>query len=232
MDDIRVIIPAAGHGTRMGGDTPKLLLEIAGKTVIERTLEKFAGQNFQIVLVTNEELKSTMQEITKQKFPMENITVITGGSSRTESVRNGFRSLENLSPQTKILIHDGARCLISNEEIDAVIDTLNSCECCTVATPLKNTIKKIRKIEDKTTVEETPNRADFMEVQTPQGFIADAFSKCAESQIEATDDTAIAEQLGMEVVLVPGKYSNIKITTPEDVFFADAIIKQESLRSE
>ena len=231
------VIPAAGSGTRMGGDIPKIILPIGGIPVIIRTLtaiSSFADMHgdlgVHIVIVTTEDLMPKLKQMCGQSFPDMDITYTLGGASRTESVYNGIKAVGNAADDDAVLIHDGARCLVTAAEIDAVYAGLADHAVSCSATPVKDTLKKItRKDNGDVIVESTPVREDYYAVQTPQGFrykeLVQCYEHAAAEHIIATDDTALAEALGIDVFLAKGSYSNIKITTPEDIAVAYEIIR-------
>ena len=231
------IVPAAGQGTRMKSDIPKILLPVAGKTVISRTLEaitsyaKITDLKVSLVLVTTAELKEELKSIAARLLPGIKWTVTIGGSTRTESVSNGINAISELlpdiAPDDLVLIHDGARCLVTTDVIDRVVMGLSSCSVCVAAVPVKDTIKIVKSKDSGLFAEVTPDRDKLYAVQTPQGFRYSALKDCYEyarvNNINATDDTALAERLGLEVRISEGDYSNIKITTPEDIAVAAGI---------
>lgn len=227
-----VIIPAAGNSTRMG--TNKLFLKIDGLTVISRTLAAFktlkdTGVDITAVVVTNEESKPAIaEEIVYRGFDSFVEKVILGGSSRTESVYKGVQALKDLevppTDEDAVFIHDGARPLVDTEILTDGLTKLETCDVCVAGVPLKNTVKEV----SGDIVKGTPDRASLVEVQTPQCFKYDVLRRSYENavanNIEATDDTALAELLGYKVIISKGSYRNIKITTPEDIKIAEALL--------
>ncbi len=234
--DCFFVIPAAGSGTRMGGDIPKIILPIGGIPVIVRTLTAIAsfaqmheGLGVHIILVSTEDLIPKLRLMCEDSFPDMDITYTLGGSSRTESVYNGIKAIAGAEDTDAVLIHDGARCLVTAADIDAVFEGLKQHAVSCSATPVKDTLKKVNLRGSDVIVESTPVREDFYAVQTPQGFrykeLVQCYEHAAANNITATDDTALAEELGIEVFLAKGSYSNIKITTPEDIAVAYEIIR-------
>ena len=233
-----VIIPAAGSGTRMHSDKNKLLLEVDGIPVIDRTVAAFkrfseeSGYVIQAVLVVQPGMTEQWQEYIKDRPAFSVIRKITeGGDTRTASVNNGVHALDTGSdPDAPVFIHDAARCLIDHDTLSRCLDTItrDNVDVCVAGVKLKNTIKKISVKDGTVTVESTPPRELFYEVQTPQCFKYSCLRRCyddaSKEGFEATDDTALAEHFGYEVIIVEGSYSNIKITTPEDIDIAEAII--------
>lgn len=227
MDRFEVIIPAAGSGTRMGGSTPKLLLEVGGVPVIRRTVKAFLKffPECRITVVAGEDSVDAI----KQALADLPVRYAPGGNSRSESVYNGLKSLESLDidPDAKVLVHDGARCLIDKDTIARVLDALDRFDAVTCGVPEKNTFKKVIRRGDDIIVENTPPRTDYYEVQTPQGFKYSAMTGCFDPALigdAITDDVMFAEKSGIEVAIVEGSYSNIKITTPEDIRTCEGLL--------
>ena len=232
------LIPAAGSGTRMGGGQPKLMRNVEGNPVILRTLGavtdvcrcNYAGLDYRIVRITTADLIGTLKAMCAEYFPDIDIGFTLGGDSRTESVYNGIMSITDASDDDLVLVHDGARCLVMADEITACIDGLKDHAVCASAVPVKNTLKEVKVLSSgEVLVTGTPDRSRFYEVLTPQGFrfrdIAMCYRKAMEDNITATDDTALAGVLGLEVFLTKGFYSNLKITTPEDIAIASEIVR-------
>ncbi len=219
---ISAIIVAAGSSRRMKSDVPKILMEILGEKVIHRTARAFDKNDYidEIIVVTREqdieEIKTILSDITKLK------TVVAGGSERQESVLNGVHAASG----DIIAIHDGARPLVSDEEINRVIEDAEKCGAATLSAVPKDTVKVA---DGDGFVSETPNRSTLRNIYTPQVFGREEYLSAAESE-EAkkamyTDDCQLFEKLGKKVFLSEGKYTNIKITTPEDLAIAEAIAK-------
>lgn len=232
------LIPAAGSGKRMGGPVPKLMIDVLGLPVIARTLgaiddyaSSYPDIDCRIILITTEDLKPKLMSIVTDYFPGLDISYAEGGATRSASVLNGIRAIEDADDDDLVLIHDGARCLVTKEEIKAVYEGLETSPVCASAVAVKDTLKKTSVSKDgKVIVESTPNRSDYYAVRTPQGFRFSELMKCvdyyaSEEGITATDDTLIAERCGLTVTLVEGSYANIKITTPEDVAVAREIVR-------
>lgn len=232
------LIPAAGSGKRMGGPVPKLMIDVLGLPVIARTLgaiddyaSSYPDIDCRIILITTEDLKPKLMSIVTDYFPGLDISYAEGGATRSASVLNGIRAIEDADVDDLVLIHDGARCLVTKEEIKAVYEGLETSPVCASAVAVKDTLKKTSVSKDgKVIVESTPNRSDYYAVRTPQGFRFSELMKCvdyyaSEEGITATDDTLIAERCGLTVTLVEGSYANIKITTPEDVAVAREIVR-------
>lgn len=232
------LIPAAGSGTRMGAGQPKLMRNVEGNPVILRTLyavadicrNRYAGFDYRIVIVTTPDLMDILKTMCAEYFTDIEFTFTLGGSSRTESVALGLDTIKDAEDDDLVLVHDGARCLVLADEITECIDGLNQHDVCAAAVPVKNTLKETEVLPDGTVkVTGTPDRSRFYEILTPQGFkykdIKMCYSKATAEGIVATDDTALAASYGLSVFLTKGHYSNLKITTPEDIAIASEIIR-------
>ena len=180
------LIPAAGSGKRMGGPVPKLMIDVLGLPVIARTLgaiddyaSSYPDIDCRIILITTEDLKPKLMSIVTDYFPGLDISYAEGGATRSASVLNGIRAIEDADDDDLVLIHDGARCLVTKEEIKAVYEGLETSPVCASAVAVKDTLKKTSVSKDgKVIVESTPNRSDFYAVRTPQGFRFSELMKC------------------------------------------------------
>ena len=173
------LIPAAGSGTRMGAGLPKLMRNVEGSPVILRTLgavsevcrNGYAGFSYRIILVTTHDLIDTLKAMCMEYFPDLDIVFAFGGNTRTESVCLGLKAIEGASGDDLVLVHDGARCLITYEEITACIDGLKDHTVCASAVPVKNTLKEVEVMASgEVKVTGTPDRSRFYEILTPPGF--------------------------------------------------------------
>ena len=237
---VYLIIPAAGKSVRMGGTVPKMLMEVSGIPVIIRTLMAFDGYRdkdvvMKAVVVTDSSLIDEIKSLADKHGVKCVEAVIEGGATRTESVGNGVAYLRSsgIPDDALVFVHDGARCLIDDDVIAGCISTMETSKACIAAVKAKNTIKIIKRADDGLpSVVSTPDRDDLVEVQTPQCFRFSLLSECYEyastHDIAVTDDSSIAELLGYEVKVCKGSYSNIKITTPEDIVIAGSIISQRA----
>lgn len=219
------VVVAAGSSTRMGMD--KLMLPLDETPVIVYTLRavQAAPSVGEIILVTREDLIVPMSQLC-QDYAISKVTkVVRGGASRTQSVRLG--TLEVSGDAQVIAIHDGARPFVSAEVIERVVAQAMETGAAAPALPVKDTIK----VAHDGVVESTPDRACLFAVQTPQVFesslIKAALQKALDDGLELTDDCAAVERLGMKVALTRGDERNIKLTTPEDLAVAQAILELE-----
>lgn len=225
------IIVAAGSGQRFGAQTPKQFLELAGKPVVVHALERFedcVSVNEVILVLPRSEIvffqtQTTKYNLQKIKF------VVAGGATRTESVWNGLNAID-FNKFEIIAIHDGARPLVTIAEITQTIERAQQTGAACLVAPVVETIKEISP-DGKIT--KTIDRTKLRRALTPQCFRADilrrAFSKIDFSSKQATDESFLVEQLGIEVAIVEGSARNIKITVPEDLILAEALLKQSKV---
>ncbi|MCX8128535.1 MAG: 2-C-methyl-D-erythritol 4-phosphate cytidylyltransferase [Clostridia bacterium] len=224
---VSVVIVAAGKGTRMNMDINKQYVDVCGKPVIARTIQAFEDCDSvnEIILVVNEADIMYCKKSIIDLYGFEKVkSVVAGGSERQNSVYNGLKEAKRESDI--ILIHDGARPFVREETIMACIEAARGFGAACAAVPVKDTIKK----SDKDGfIAETLERNVLWSIQTPQAFkydiIMEAHKKAEEEGYTGTDDAILAERLGVCTKLVMGRYDNIKITTKEDLAFADAIIE-------
>lgn len=218
------IIVAAGSGSRMGSGTNKQFIMIGGVPVLAHTLMAFDDSNLidNVIIVTRSEDILTVNDLIHE-FEIQKVTsIIPGGESRQDSVRLG---LELVEPDCYVLIHDGARPFISANRIDDVIIALDTVPAAALGVPVKDTIKSV---DADGRIKATLNRAELVQIQTPQGFhsslIKEAHEKALQAGLIVTDDCALAEELGIPIQVIPGDYTNIKITTQEDLRFAEGLL--------
>lgn len=226
------IVLAAGSGKRMGTDVPKQFLIYRGEPLIVCSLRAFENSPKidEIILVAAEDMIDYCREEIVEKYGLSKVkNVVAGGKERYESAIKG---LEACPSADYVLIHDGARPKVTEEIIERVLDAAIEYGAAAVAMPAKETVK----IADSDgIVIETPKRSGVWLMQTPQAFSAPLIKKAnqiviANGQIgDVTDDAMIVERSGLSrVKLVRGSYSNIKVTTPEDLAYLEHIDKYQS----
>ena len=225
------IVLAAGKGSRMGTAVQKQYLEIDGKPVLYYSLEVFEASEIidEIVLVVGEGQEEYCKKEIVEKFGFKKVSaIIKGGRERYESVYLGLKCMKEAGVDY-VFIHDGARPFVDQEMLKRAYETVGKCAACVVGMPSKDTIKRVNA---ENVVVETPDRSYLWQVQTPQVFeyelIRGAYCDLMEmSEIKVTDDAMVLESMrGMPVKLVEGSYENIKITTPEDLYVAEAFLKK------
>jgi 2-C-methyl-D-erythritol 4-phosphate cytidylyltransferase/2-C-methyl-D-erythritol 2,4-cyclodiphosphate synthase len=218
------LVVAAGSGLRLGGETPKQFLPLAGKPLLRHCLETFANHPRidGVKVVINETYRALYDEaVTGLDLPPPAM----GGATRQESVRNGLESLAPDRPDL-VLIHDAARPFIDNPTIDRTIDALREHDGALVAVQVVDTLKRA----DGKFSGETVDRTGLWRAQTPQGFHFGrilAAHRQAISGPEMTDDAAVAEAAGMKVVLVQGIVNNFKVTTRPDFERAEHMMAEQ-----
>lgn len=205
------VILAAGSGTRLGLGYNKLLYKLDEQTIIEKTVSVFEKDIDckEIILVISKNDEETMKTIFKER-----VSYVFGGSTRQESSYNGVSHAN----QEIVMIHDGARPYVSQQELDACKKEMQISEACLLMVPVKDTIKVVR----NGVVETTPNRSTLMAALTPQCFKKSLICECLEKAMNSTetfsDDASVVEKMSdVPVHVVLGEYSNIKITTKEDL---------------
>ena len=223
------LIAAAGSSTRMGTSTSKQLLDIDGTPVLARTLLAYehAATVQEIVIVARKEDFDTFRALAEQYKITKLKRITTGGATRQDSV---LRGLSVLSPKTRFLaIADGARCLITPEQIDRVNLTAYRTDAASAAVPATDTVKLT---DEKGRAISTPDRSRVWLAQTPQTFSLALYRAAAyyakENGVEATDDNALLEAVGHPVTMVDCGKENIKITTPGDIYLARAILARRA----
>lgn len=221
-----VIVVAGGSSTRMGQN--KLLMNIGGLPVLVRTLKVFqqCDKIGSIILVASAQNVLEYQTLC-EKFMLTKVTdIVAGGDNRQASVLNGINRLNK--KDKKVLIHDGARPLVSEKIINDIINGLNNFNAVVPVVRVKDTIKKVDK---NGLVIKTVNREDLVQVQTPQGVEVSKYLNAMEGKdlSSFTDDVSIFEAVGDSVLAVDGDYKNIKITTPEDILVAEAFLREETV---
>lgn len=223
------IVLAGGRGTRMKTAVQKQYLLLAGKPMIVYALEAFEKSPVdEIVLVTGTEELSQIQKQIIDKFQLKKVkAVVSGGAERYHSVYEGLKVLTSCDI---VLIHDGARPLVSEAVIRRAIGGACDYQACVVGMPVKDTIKK----SDETGFSSaTPDRRYLWQIQTPQAFdyqlirqAYDLLMSDPEAQTGITDDAMVVEQMmKRKVRLIEGGYENLKVTTPEDLIMAEALLK-------
>ena len=228
MPKISAIIPAAGSGKRMGGNTSKQYLAIGERPILIETLMVFNESPYidEIILVSPPDDIDLMERLLK-KFGLTKVSkIVKGGQERQDSISNGLDALDRSS--SVVLVHDGVRPFISDEIIKELIDTVNQHGAAIAAVPVKDTVKKVL----HTSITGTMPRENLWLAQTPQAFsakvIIDAYANAREKGIKGTDDASLVEAMGLDVKIVMGSYENIKITTAEDLVFAEAILRERA----
>lgn len=219
----RVIIPAAGQGKRMGAGKNKLLLELEDMPIFIYTLKVFEEDEScsGIILAINDQEEREVIDLLNLYGIKKVIGLVPGGKERQHSVFHGVQALKD---DGIVLVHDGARPFIDQDQIHSLVVAAEQYGASVLAVPVKDTVKKV----SGNKVIETVERSSLWAIQTPQAFrmslLRKAHEKAMEEDFLGTDDASLVERMGQDVIIVEGNYDNIKLTTPEDLFFAETII--------
>jgi 2-C-methyl-D-erythritol 4-phosphate cytidylyltransferase / 2-C-methyl-D-erythritol 2,4-cyclodiphosphate synthase len=218
MDEVAVILAAAGSGSRLGGDEPKAFVEVDGRTLLELALDGVRGAGLGRVVVV-----APAAGLGRARAVAVDATVVAGGPTRQRSIAAGLEAL-TAQPPAIVVCHDAARPFASARLFERVIAALDRWDGAIAATPVTDTIKRV--IDG--TVVATESREDLVAAQTPQAFrwnaLADAHARAAADGIDVTDDAACLERAGHRVGVVEGETGNFKITTDEDLRRAESIL--------
>ncbi len=224
---VSCIVAAGGSGSRMGAEKNKLFLKISGVPVIARTLmqlEKCAVIS-EIVLSAREEDMQELKEIIKSYGITKVSAVVQGGPHRAASVLHALRATAETADL--IVVHDGARPLITEEELIKTAEDARINGAAAIGVRPKCTLKRA---DSHGVITETVDRSEIYEIQTPQIFSKEILRKAydvEESILQsATDDCSLVERLGVSIKVTEGSYRNIKVTTPEDIRIAECLLEE------
>ena len=228
---LSAVVVAAGSGLRMGLATNKPYIEIAGKKILELSLETVSSiREFDEIILVIRKKDLPMAELITKKLSDPRIKIIEGGASREESTYNGLLALSDKSQF--VLTHDGVRPFASRGLFYKTLAMLKNYKAAISATKTKDTIKIAN---EKGEVDFTPNRDFVYNIQTPQAFdtktLKELYKTYMKSEAKITDDSQLFEffDRSTKVKIVDGEYSNIKITTKEDIIFANAYMRKDEL---
>lgn len=233
-----MIAMAAGHGSRMKSGTPKQFMELCGKPILQRTIEKFIGLNLDVKVITvlpKEYFNFWKDLCLKNNFSCPQ-TLVSGGITRFHSVKN---ALEKVPDGAIVAIHDGVRPLISADLVKSMFGRFEKDPYCCALIPVLPSVDTLMAIsQEKREGQEAElkliegkeiDRSEIYSVQTPQIFfsedIKEAYSRQAYSTL-FTDDASVAAKNGTPLAFCIGERLNIKITTPEDIVLASSVLKE------
>ena len=219
---VGAIIVAAGEGRRMGG-IDKMLAELSGEPILTRATRPFQECKLidQVVVVVSGEKENKCRSLVTGKEWSKVTDVCIGGERRQDSVAAGLKQLKDYE---WVIIHDGARPLVTVDLIERGLKAAKETGAAVAAVPVTDTIKIVGEDE---MVKETPSRDNLRAVQTPQVFRYDVIRTAYQQDCGyATDDAWLVEQMGHKVKLYPGSYDNIKVTTPDDLALAEVLLKR------
>jgi 2-C-methyl-D-erythritol 4-phosphate cytidylyltransferase len=222
---VNAVIVAAGEGKRMGGGPPKPLLLLASRPIILHTLERFAASSVgKAVIVIAEAGRAKFERILRASdLGRLEWTLQNGGPRRQDSVACGLAALD--ADCEVVVVHDAVRPLASPALIDRCIEAARKEGAAVAGLPVSDTIKIVSR---ESRIESTPARDSLWAIQTPQAFrvelLREAHRRAKIDRVDATDDAMLVERLGQTVVVVEGERQNLKITTPEDLAYAEALL--------
>jgi 2-C-methyl-D-erythritol 4-phosphate cytidylyltransferase / 2-C-methyl-D-erythritol 2,4-cyclodiphosphate synthase len=228
MSLVAAIIPAAGSGSRMGLDHPKQFHLLAGVPILVHTVRAFStapSVDKIVVVVPADQVEFTASLMAEYNLADESLEVVAGGIRRQDSVKAGLEILDN-SVET-VLVHDGARPLVSPELIADCCDAVSRYGAAIAAVPVKDTLKKGGA---DNCILHTVDRKDLWQAQTPQAarlpLLLDAYKAAGDRDV--TDEASLLELAGVEVHLVEGSETNLKITRPDDLLIAEKIMQKNN----
>ncbi len=223
---VEAIVVAAGSGRRLKRKISKALVKVLNLPIIIHTLKKFSLHPLinSIILVCRKEDIANIYSLVRKHNIKKIKLLCAGGERRIDSVYNGISCLDKNTDI--VIIHDGARPLIERKIITKCIKKANSMGACVVGVPVKSTIKEVS--NSTNLIKKTLDRNLLYSIQTPQVFKTSIIKKAFEkkARFNATDDSLLVEMINKKVALVEGSYSNIKITTPEDIFLAERLFNK------
>lgn len=248
--EVYAVVTAAGSGTRLGYEKPKALVEIAGKTIVERAVETLlAIPDVKTIVVTAPAEPAVLTQFQQIFNRHAQVEVVAGGDTRQKSVHAGLRVISkllekiassgcesngNLESATSpvVLIHDAARCLTPKTVIASLLEKINAGEKAAIpAIPVVDTLTQFATSAAQTHyVTKYADRSSLKAVQTPQAFVFDtiwvAHEKAAQELEEFTDDASLMRLVGESVAVVAGSEFSLKITTPFDLRIAEMLVKE------
>jgi len=225
MGKVGVVIVAAGISRRMGG-AEKIFADLSGKPLITYSIDIFQSSDKidQIVLVLHQQNQERGRQLVRERSWSKVSDVCAGGQRRQDSVKEGLRRLSDCK---WVAIHDGARPLVTNRLITDGLKAAQHSGAAVPAIPVKDTIKDSDK---EAFIQKTLPRERLWAAQTPQIFRFDIINEAyAKISGDVTDDASMVEALGYKVKIFPGSTTNIKVTTPEDLIIAEAILSNNIL---
>lgn len=217
----QAVVLAAGGGERLGRG-PKALVRLCGTTLVGRAVGAAAAARLvdAVIVVAPPDLVAEVSDEARRAVPDPGkpVTVVAGGATRQASARNGLAAVTAAA----VVVHDAARALCPGELFDRCLDALDTADAVLPVMPIADTLKRL---DPAGAVAATIDRRALAVAQTPQAFRTDVYRRAHEAAlrdgVDATDDAALAERIGVTVVTVPGVGWNLKITTPDDLRVAE-----------
>lgn len=228
MSTATLIIPAAGYGSRLERETPKPYVQLAGRSIMEHTISRFAELDIlkHIIVATSPENITGAQRILEEMVLEDvSIKVIAGGQERQHSI---FNALKHVSETELVIVHDAVRPFVKTSHVKKCCEAALKSGAAILGVPAKDTIKRL---DEDQFIQETPTRKFLWQAQTPQVFrtevIQEAYEKAFEAHFIGTDDASLVERLGVKVKMVEGDRINFKITYPLDLKLAELLLEGE-----
>jgi 2-C-methyl-D-erythritol 4-phosphate cytidylyltransferase len=220
------VVPAGGTGKRMGADTPKQFLILGGVPMLLhslRALERAPSVSEVVLVVPKQEQTRALTDVVERYGLKKVLKVVPGGATRQESVHHGLNEVDE--DAEIVVVHDAVRAFVTENLIERSVEAARRHGGAIAAVPMKDTPKQVG--ADRL-IQRTLDRNELWLAQTPQTFrralIVEAYRKAEIDHVHGTDDAALVERLGHKVAIVEGSWENIKITTPEDMVLAEAIL--------
>ncbi|WP_322907969.1 2-C-methyl-D-erythritol 4-phosphate cytidylyltransferase [Paenibacillus campi] len=221
-----IIVVAAGKGSRMGTVESKQYLRLQNKPIIIHTLEVFERSELvdEIVVVTGADDRERCQQWIEQYRLHKVVKVVAGGYDRQQSVYLGLQQLT----ADWVMVHDGVRPFVTEQQLQRCLEAAQQVGASVLAVPVKDTIKQV---DANLHIAGTPDRSTLWAIQTPQTFryteLLTAHEQADISGFRGTDDAMLIERLGIPITVVEGSYTNIKLTTPDDLDYAAYLLARK-----
>ncbi|WP_322925126.1 2-C-methyl-D-erythritol 4-phosphate cytidylyltransferase [Paenibacillus campi] len=221
-----IIVVAAGKGSRMGTVESKQYLRLQNKPIIIHTLEVFERSELvdEIVVVTGADDRERCQQWIEQYGLHKVVKVVAGGYDRQQSVYLGLQQLT----ADWVMVHDGVRPFVTEQQLQRCLEAAQQVGASVLAVPVKDTIKQV---DANLHIAGTPDRSTLWAIQTPQTFryteLLTAHEQADISGFRGTDDAMLIERLGIPITVVEGSYTNIKLTTPDDLDYAAYLLARK-----
>jgi 2-C-methyl-D-erythritol 4-phosphate cytidylyltransferase len=215
-----LVIPAAGSGARFGSELPKQFLDLGGISVLARSLRAFAGLVAEAVISGADLHRSHLERSIRDSAVDFPVHLVAGGETRMQSVAAGI----SRAAGEVVLVHDAVRPLVPRSCVVACLEALERSDCVLVAVPCASTVKRVL----AGVVQETVDRRELYLAQTPQGFQRElgrhAYAQALAAGWPCSDDAQVLERSGHQPLVVAGDACNFKITTPDDLLLARALL--------
>jgi 2-C-methyl-D-erythritol 4-phosphate cytidylyltransferase len=222
--NVYAIIVAGGTGSRMNNALPKQFLPIHGKPILYYSIKAFldAIPELKLIIVLHPDFFGSMNGILQLFKDRPDIQIVAGGATRFESVKNGINSIINAQPNDVVMVHDAARPMVSELLINKILEATKKYD---TAIPVINIPESVRQLDGEISI--PIDRASLRMVQTPQAAIYKSFQIAFNKDYSSafTDEATVLEASNFAIHLIDGDYNNIKITTPDQLLYAEYALK-------